>query len=287
MKCLTLSRVIAYQNELLSPSDKEEISKHLESCLECRKKMQDYQAAATALQKVSSVNPMLDRSSCFPEDRLLFYLEDRYSKTIRREYEHHFAQCPQCTDHLISLEAFLYDLKTAGLLSAKNSPHSPPITLLDQITSTISDKINSVRGVFRVPRLAYQLAGFTVVLILLISLLDYRGIIKHNLFPTREPSFIETPATLNLLSPSDHSLVNSAELQFNWSSVSEATSYTFLLLNDQGDILWEEQTTRQTLSLPAEIQLRTSTLYFWQVECQFESGGSLISDMSRFSVANK
>ena len=287
MKCLTLSRIIAFQNELLSSSEHEKISKHLESCPECQKKLKEYKASAALMQKVSPLEHTLDRTRCFTEDQLLYFLEESRPSPAHRQYEHHFAECRQCTDQLVSLETFLYDLKTAGLLSAEKSHHPHTITLQEQLKNRISDKINSWWNSFRVPRLAYQMAGFAVILIMLITLLDYQGIIKNHWFPTREPSLIETTASLNLLSPSDHSLVNSSELQFNWSSISGATSYTFLLLNEQGDILWEEQTPRTALSLPEEIQLQPSTVYFWQVECQFEAGGSLTSDMSSFSMKYK
>ena len=72
-----------------------------------------------------------------------------------------------------------------------------------------------------------------------------------------------------------------------WAGPEDTKAYSLLLLDSTGNIVWEQQTGERTLSLPPEMPLKASAIYFWQVEAFFTSGGSLLSEMASFTYSPK
>lgn len=287
MKCLTLSRLIAYQNDLLNKSETEEIKQHLQSCTNCQQRMNEYRKLTKVMQRSSPMDKRIDTSNCFDEDQLLSFLEGRSPDGVRGQLYQHSADCPACTDQLIALEAFLHDLKTERLLPTGKGVATKISEILKKTTNAITDRINTAGSIFRIPRPVVHFVGIVLILIVIGVMLDHQQFVSNFPFNTREPASNLTETPLRLLDPTNRSIVNSDELQFSWTSVTHASSYTILLLNARGDILWEQKTTEVKLTLPKEILLQPSGTYFWQVECLLEQGGSIVSDMTSFSFNNK
>ena len=118
-------------------------------------------------------------------------------------------------------------------------------------------------------------------------MLDHQQFVSNFPFNTREPAVKLTETSLRILAPTNHSTVKANELEFSWTQIPHTASYTLLLLSAQGDIIWEQKTSDNKLSLPSEIQLQPSGTYFWQVECLLEEGGSIVSDMNSFLINHK
>ena len=287
MKCLTLSRLIAYQNDLLNKSETEEIKQHLQSCKECEQRMKEYGELKAVFQRSSTLDRNVDTSSCFEDAQLISFLEGKFPARKRQEFYHHLSECFVCTDQLVALESFLHDLKLEGLLPTEKGIGAKITEILEKTKNAISGKINVAGSIFRLPRPVYQFVGVVLILIVLGVMLDHSQFVSNFPFNTREPAINLTETPLRLLAPTNRSMVKPHELEFRWTSIPHATSYTFLLLNAQGDIIWEQKTSDVKLTLPTDIQPQTSGTYFWQVECLFEQGGSIVSDMTSFSFNNK
>lgn len=287
MKCLTLSRLIAYQNDLLNKSETNKIKHHLQSCKECEQRMKGYGGLNTALQRSSPLDKKIETSRCLDETQLLSFLEGRSNNRKRQEFYHHLAYCPACTEQLIGLEEFLHDLKKEGVLPAEKRIDTNISQYFKEFNNTISDGIISLGSLFKLPRPVYQFVGFVVVLLIVVMVLDHQQFVSNLSFNTREPAVNLTESSIRLLAPTNHSTVKPNTLQFRWTKVSHAASYTFLLLNAQGDIILEQNTDDVKLTFPAHIQLQTPGTYFWQVECLLEQGGSMVSEMASFSFKNK
>ncbi|MBN2366953.1 MAG: zf-HC2 domain-containing protein [Calditrichaeota bacterium] len=287
MKCLSLSRLISYRNELLDENEIAEITQHLESCAKCQKMMKDYLHLTAIVQYPSMARRGENKAECLNEIQLLDYLENHLSGSARREITDHLVECPDCMDELISLEKFLNDLKSENLLPVRNEISSKIERYFQKIKSEFQDKITGTRWLFHIPRPVYYAAATIILLIILVGVLDHQQFIPNATFQTREPAVIQNMPPIQLLSPSDRSTINSEIIEFSWTQVPNTDSYNILLLSEQGDIIWEENTPNIKLRLPPEIHLKSSTTYFWQVECLLEHGGSIVSDMASFRLNNK
>jgi hypothetical protein len=287
MKCIEFSRLVAHKNNLLDENEHEMINRHLQFCQKCQRKEKEYKELSMILQKSSPLAQGPNLSECFDDMQLLKILETKSPLGKRREFYQHLSECKTCTDQLLALEEFLHVLKKEGVLPAEERISVKISNLWDGIVNRISTGINWLGSCFKTPRLAYQTAGFVLVLIVLGVMLDHQQIIPDLPFNTREPAVDQRDISLFLLTPQNGSSVASNDLEFSWIPIPHATSYTFLLLNSQGDIIWEQNTTDVSIILPTGLQLQSSQSYFWQVECLLDNGSSIVSDMNVFSINHK
>ncbi len=90
--------------------------------------------------------------------------------------------------------------------------------------------------------------------------------------------------SLKLLAPEDDANVSGEKIEFRWSPVPNAKTYTLILSDEKGDIIREISTEKTNLeSSISELGLMTDKRYFWHVKAKFTDGSVAESDTKRFS----
>lgn len=287
MKCLDLSHLLEYQNNLLDKSTSEKIRKHLQTCSRCQELENKLKRLINSFNCFSLLNKSQETSQCYEDLQILSIIEGKSNSPKEKEFYNHLLDHPICIDQMISLDNFLDDIRTEGIITSKAGIKFQAIQIFDNLKNSLEDRIRWIGSIFKTPRPVFQFAGLLVTLIILVILLYDHGQIIPNSFKTREPITTQFGPAVQLLEPSNNSVIRTERLQFHWSQITNATSYNFLLLNEQGNIIWEEKTTNTNLTLPQEIHLQPSGKYFWQVECFFDQGGSIISELASFSIIDR
>ena len=134
---------------------------------------------------------------------------------------------------------------------------------------------------------AYRWAGVAVFLIAVCFVLFQTVTLQRTSIITREPIEEHLTPQVIIVDPANRSSIDITYPEFRWTGHEEISTYTFLLLDSSGNIVWETTTTDTNLTLPQDIQLKSSQTYFWQVEGLFENGESVISEMVNFTYTTK
>jgi len=282
MKCLNIKKLISLQNNLLNDSEMQEINDHLLSCDKCKKKHETYKKYRDFFKRNLKLSTSSEKTECFDEFELVSYLEGGVERNVRSKYYLHLSQCQSCLDNLLSLENLLHDLKSEGLLSSEKSYREKANRFITTIAQTTKDKLKSIRDLFVLPLPAYRRAGMVIILLAAIFFLLPEQNQNNTPFTTRDQNKFETG--IQLLFPLNQISINESSPEFRWEKVPEASKYTILLLDANGDIVWEKQTSLSKLKLPQEIKLLPTMTYFWQVEAFFKDGSSMVSGMSGFTI---
>jgi hypothetical protein len=287
MKCLNLSRIIAFRSELLSKTEMGRINEHLQSCNQCKKKLREFEETKNLLHRVLSLRDEGDDTGSLDDTQLLTFLAEDLPGRGRKEFYQELLKSPASLDQLISIEKMLNELKTNGSPEKVKQPELLRESLFDRFKNSMITLGQTIDSLFRIPRPVYSLVGIFLILMTFFFVLDHQQFISKLPFNTRESTIDDHTSTIQLLIPSNRSSVMPDQLRFNWTPVSNISSYNFILLNENGDIVWEQKTPTAGLTLPEDIRLKSSFTYFWQVECLFENGGSMLSEMASFSIINK
>jgi hypothetical protein len=70
---------------------------------------------------------------------------------------------------------------------------------------------------------------------------------------------------IDLIAPADDVTVSVAQMVFSWHAV-PADVYKFSLLTERGDSIWTTETTDTIASVPANVNVRPGSWYFWRVD---------------------
>ena len=93
-----------------------------------------------------------------------------------------------------------------------------------------------------------------------------------------------TAATLRILEPVEGAELAGPEIDLRWEHVPQALQYTLVLVNLQGDLVWEGRSTTDHVSIPTA-DLVGSRRYFLWVEAQLRGGGAIKSTPVGFRMA--
>jgi hypothetical protein len=282
MECLNLSKLVAYQNQLLNDKEEQLIQQHLSGCTKCKKQVTAYQNLGKFLKRTLPFEQPADTTECYDEYELVSFIESRPDRKSNSKYFLHLTQCQSCIDKFLALENLLNELKLEGLLPAQSGIKEKVIQFITNIKQTAKDKLRSIRDVAGMPLPAYRWAGIAVILFVAAFVFLPRDNQNNTPFTTREQNKFETG--LQLLFPIDEITINGSGPQFQWEEVTEASKYNILLLDANGDIVWEKQTSNNKINLPYDIRLLPSMTYYWQVEGNFEDGSTIVSEMFSFSI---
>lgn len=100
------------------------------------------------------------------------------------------------------------------------------------------------------------------------------------------PVGLSAPSTPTLTSPVNDYSSGLLNQPFNWSSVSNATSYTFELSNTGGVILTQTNLTSSSFTIPADNLLTDGQTYTWRVKAIGEGGSSAWTSYWTFTVSD-
>lgn len=273
MNCPNLSQIFAYRDKVLRPEDQEKITAHLRTCSKCQQLVKDYHQIEKILYRVS---PTMDKNieeECYDDFQLITYLEGYISRNSRAVYHKHFRQCHQCLNRLISLEDFFSELRSEGVIPEKRNLINHILNIKQNITIKIGELIRFPV----VPKPGWRWALISIILIAtVLFVVDYFKMpAPYN--QTRH----EISEEITLIYPKDK-VESEDQIEFKWRASSPKAQYNFILINSQGNIVWEQQTSLTELKLPAELRLQPSETYFWQVEAFDSTGISILSEMKSF-----
>ncbi|MBC8185301.1 hypothetical protein H8E88_29760 [candidate division KSB1 bacterium] len=276
MKHLTFYDLVSYQQK----KQNQPFEDHLKTCLKCRKKVEEFEKLSTFLKMSGAVRSGPKSNSCFDDLHLLEYLEARQDKKIQKAYLAHLSQCDSCLSRLIAIEGMLNELKIEGLVPTSETFWGKIGSIIEVVTSKIKKKFGITWGKVHSPRPVYKWAIMAAIIIVICLVVPQQ--LKENNDPltTRETT-VEN--NIRLFSPENKSIIRkSSQLEFKWTEIKKITSYNFLLLDENGNIIYEVSTEQTTLKLPGNIILRPSITYFWQVEAVLDFGNSIQSEMAKF-----
>lgn len=285
MKCLNYSQIISYQNKLMQREGEQKVQQHLLSCERCQKMLKDYQEISKVLKRSSTYQLPSNTANCYEEEKLLAFLEGGMKMKDQKNLYAHLANCGSCMDRLIALDSFLQELKAEGVLTAEESKAGSAKEFIRNLVDTTQQKLGSFWDSITSIQPAYRWAGIALLIIVVGFSFVLQDKFINNGLITREPDINQTQ--IQLIGPNNESIVRSSPLEFKWKGSEYFASYSFLILDSEGNIIWEKKTNQTRLTLPTEIQLQPSMTYFWQVEAFFENGGSVLSEMASFNYTTK
>jgi len=211
------------------------------------------------------------------------YLEGGLAGRSRKQLHRHLAHCPLCLDNLLALRGLQNELKAEGFIPAGSSSKENIKDVITAIGQTILAGLRGLADILRSPRPAYGWLGTAVVVVAVLFVvirLDRTGRMP---FATRDRAEAPSETQIDLLSPPRRSDVDAPRPEFRWTGPSQITAYNFLLLDMNSEIVWEEKTNNNHITLPSQVALSANMTYFWQVEGRFESGNTLLSKMASFT----
>jgi hypothetical protein len=90
-------------------------------------------------------------------------------------------------------------------------------------------------------------------------------------------------AAPQLLSPDDGANITGNTIEFRWSGVAGANTYTVVLSDEKGDIISERQTKQGQLTInTSELNLSVGKRYFWHVRAKFADGLTTETEPRKF-----
>lgn len=247
--------------------------------------MEDYTKMRLLLKKTQSYSEFPGSEECYDDIIITSYIEGQNKKKEREKFYGHVTRCDECLDRLVAVEGLLRELKNEGLLPGKGGlwPSLGKLTS-HYITSSVQ-KLRSLWQIIMKPGPVYRWAGAMLVLLffsLLVLKPDYIG---DEPIQTRETDIEVSPLAMQLLFPANRTNIKIDKPEFRWTQTSINTTYHFLLLNSNGDIILEKIVSDTRIILPKDIHLQPTMTYFWQVEAYFEQGSSIVSDMISFTYS--
>jgi len=108
--------------------------------------------------------------------------------------------------------------------------------------------------------------------------------------PTAEPLRQEagiSPAP-QLLAPGSDAVIASDQIEFRWSHVPDASSYSFILLDEKGEIVFQTSTAEEHLTLSVSpVRLECGKPYFWYVEARLPDGTTVDSEIHQLVLIGR
>jgi hypothetical protein len=106
-------------------------------------------------------------------------------------------------------------------------------------------------------------------------------------FHTPVKDVVRKRATLELLPiilfPQADSVMHSHKPQFRWKAIPQSRTYEVRVVRSDGDLVWEGQTDKSALQVPAEVSFQNGSYFVW-ITAHLENGRTAKSAPVRFLV---
>ena len=247
--------------------------------------MEDYTKIRLLLKKTQCYTEFPESEECYDDIIIASYIEGQNKRKERKKFYRHVTRCDVCLDRLIAVESLLRELKSEGLLTNKGGLWPSPGKLISLYITSIEQKLRSLWQIIMKPSPVYRWAGVMLVLLFISLLVLKPDNLREVPIQTREADSDVLEPKIQLLFPANRTIIKIDKPEFRWTQTSITSSYHFLLLNSNGDIVLEKITSDTRMILPNDIHLQPTMTYFWQVEAYFEQGFSIVSDMISFTYA--
>lgn len=229
------------------------------------------------------------RLSCPSNARVAAYLEQRLDLKERSRFEAHLSDCDFCLDTI------------GGLVRQQRAPElaEAPAHLVDKAANALPAKAGwrLTRRWMLVPAFAVLVVAAGVVLRSLQTEQPAASISSEKSRPSvavlqapsqpREEQSVRkvTPVQMvEVLDPQPQSVVLRERLRFRWKAVVNVTYYELLVVNAEGDLLWQGQESNPTAQLPPNLLVQPGAYFVW-VRAFLHDGRTVKSDPVPFTIS--
>lgn len=224
--------------------------------------------------------------NCPEHAQLVAYTEAKLGDAERTRFETHLADCGFC-------------LGQVGFLAreAHNETPAVPNRLIDAARGV------KVRWFDQVPKPALTPLATAAAVILAIAVGLQLNVVSGPADvsrPASDPALESTTGPANqgpvrngltgaagprILHPKEGESITESRTTVLWETCPGALQYTVLIVNLEGDVVWEERSSGLSVVVPQEKELAPGQRYFVWVEAHLQTGGSLKSAAVGFRVA--
>ena len=223
---------------------------------------------------------------CPRHTQLVAYTEAKLGVAERTRFEAHLADCSFC-------------LGQVGFLARETDNETPavPSRLLDAARGV------RVRWFDRAPKPVLAPLASAAALILAVAVGLQLNVVSGPADasrPASDPALESTTGPANrgsvrnglngaagprILHPKEGESIAESRTTVLWEACPGALQYTVLIVNLEGDVVWEERSSGLSAVVPPEKELEHGQRYFVWVEAHLQTGGSLKSAAVGFRVA--
>jgi len=94
-------------------------------------------------------------------------------------------------------------------------------------------------------------------------------------------------ATFDIIEPEDGAIVATSGLVFRWHAEEPDPHYRIHILNERGELVWEEASSDTTIQLPEQIVLEPGASYFWYVDALLRGVRSSTTGVREFTATEQ
>ena len=204
-------------------------------------------------------------NKCKYEDLIDGYLLNKISEEKREEFEEHYFNCSICFEKMRERDELITAVKQKPDIIFHDlslDEREEILPLHERIYAFLSPK-------------QWAMAAVTAALILVIAI----GVVPF--LKTESPEFFLDDSQVR--GKSITLISDAIPAQFKWESLGEGLEYKIYIYNH--DLLWEETTKTNFISLPDEIKdkMIPGIKYFWQVKA-FSPTGTLLAESSKVQL---
>lgn len=221
----------------------------------------------------------MNSNNCLTTEIKRAFLADELSNERREIAETHLSECGACRRQMAMM---LSEIKTEEALPLPESLKEKAKRIPAQQITEKPDFFTAIFAYFKQP----VAVAASIVLLLAFASIAYLALKEkvptHN---SQEEKFRQGNTTSikpELLSPATDSAINTGEMEFRWSKVINALSYTLIILDEKGDIIAQQTTKNENFSLNVSALNSTNNKhFFWFVRVKLADGTTANSDTAK------
>jgi len=198
--------------------------------------------------------PPSEASVHLSSEEIAAYLDHVLSVEDRLRFEAHLAECEFCRAEVVEVGRLLSTMPTEG----RRFPVVPAAGLV---------------------------AAAVVALLLVVR--PGPVVPPPTPYPVRsEATAMDAEGTplFSIIRPEAGSPVGPENLRFAWQAASDEALYRITVTDATGELVWEADTGDTEIDLPARVELRPATTYFWRVDALLSDGRSATTRVHDFST---
>lgn len=292
MDCVTIEETFQMRDGILSKKRQREVEKHIQTCEQCKQQLLSV-SAFNSLIPMKVGNGVHPQNECLLESSIGAFIDGQLEGKEKEKVELHLSHCDNCLNQVVKARKILNEMESGRL-------DEVPEWAINQTKDLIPDNVSQIGlinnlisftkfkiGEFRTISAKSRWVGIAASIIILSLLIVSPKIIERLIDKDKTPEIYrgKKEELVQLIQPINGSKVNHHNIVFQWEEIAQTIEYRFLLLNEIGDILYQQKTTKNQITLAQNFKLEAGQGYFWSVEVQFPNGEVIISKPSHFQFA--
>lgn len=220
----------------------------------------------------------MNKENCLTTEIKHAYLFDKLSTDERETAEAHLAACRLCRHQLTVMFEDKQEVLSIPDLLKQKAKQIPAQEIKER-----QNLFTSLSAYFRQP---VAVAASIVLLIVVSSITFFVLREKSPAQNSNEEKLRQGNTSANkpqILSPAINAQITSDQIEFRWEKVINALSYTLIVTDEKGDIIFQQKTTQENFTLNlSTLNLTKDKTYFWFVKTKLADGTAIDSDTAKF-----